>query len=1052
MFSLPFGPAYDKEIVLSDNKIIPFDHGAISTYIGRRKTPAGHRLVRGGRVVAWLAEPEDGEILLCGLEAKERLEHIEAENHRLKGMVWSIHALGKVAQVLPEAFAFPADKQGLLPAEDIFHQLMARDVISILDALDERLEVRGAMAVDQGILVEYRGDLPGIEEDLAVQIGETLTSRKSMAEDLGLGGAGHWILNTGDGALLLVEVGNLALAIWTELEVNHHKLVNAISAKIMGQIDTEEGLGQKLPSGFVLRKGKSGTDAIISMLQTAMEEKVTGHLSAGKSENSIQLIISNGLPLGLTGPEDLSFEDALESMTSAQKTLELHRLPAGTILTKSTGSFQDFSLSTFCSLLSTTRTRTESRQHTLQNKLEVLFGFEIGLEALISDRSKVEFDVTIEDVSTPLEGATQVAESAGMRRAFEKAEHKLMALEQENATLQLKLEESEKSRLASKISADDANVQSSDLIEKLESSTIQIDGFQLQITQLIHDKEEAVDRADRLTKRVNELEYQLNTRATELARALGDSKASAELASKIEEMANKEALLSADITLHSTKLTEIRDRIDGEERRLRLLNDQVEAARDKHRRSQSELIEVETRINSNELHLKTVEAEAKIAIDKARESQERAEQDSSRREHIQMELKELMEERRNLLREIGDIGARRGHVEAELTGLIEQTEALTDAHEEALADIQEAEVLRARLSEEPLAQALLNDTDTFAALGPVIERLEHARMLGYSVTMLDRAVERVLQVIQQTVDHVAKTPRHLLSNEVMALLERQVPATAGAVRGLARWSVQQRLEHQLGETVNHLILDLETLLEDYDRSITMLRRIKNVLEQLEKLGAPQEQIQALMVNCKRPESLPHLAKETRRLIQEALDDIHIESDLRDAGSAVKLEETIVALEELITQLDASGLTNELPMGALWDFQRDGLLPWEKESLPQEDRLDTDDDVLRQISGTLIDHDVAIKSETSIISENWEEMEPPKDEEVNHQTQSLETESVFAEVTEVPQTNQDDERAMLEDELARLDARWEARKEPNAITSNSEVLLNSLEDELSGVEW
>ena len=56
------------------------------------------------------------------------------------------------------------------------------------------------------------------------------------------------------------------------------------------------------------------------------------------------------------------------------------------------------------------------------------------------------------------------------------------------------------------------------------------------------------------------------------------------------------------------------------------------------------------------------------------------------------------------------------------------------------------------------------------------------------------------------------------------------------------------------------------------------------------------------------------------------------------------------------------------------------------------------------------------------------------------------------MTEVPQTNQDDERAMLEDELARLDARWEARKEPNAITSNSEVLLNSLEDELSGVEW
>ena len=79
---------------------------------------------------------------------------------------------------------------------------------------------------------------------------------------------------------------------------------------------------------------------------------------------------------------------------------------------------------------------------------------------------------------------------------------------------------------------------------------------------------------------------------------------------------------------------------------------------------------------------------------------------------------------------------------------------------------------------------------------------------GYSVTLLDRAVERGLQVIQSTVDHVAATPRHLLSSEVMTLLERQVPQTAGAVRGLARWSVQQRLEHQLGETVGYVVQTL----------------------------------------------------------------------------------------------------------------------------------------------------------------------------------------------------------------------------------------------------
>ena len=108
------------------------------------------------------------------------------------------------------------------------------------------------------------------------------------------------------------------------------------------------------------------------------------------------------------------------------------------------------------------------------------------------------------------------------------------------------------------------------------------------------------------------------------------------------------------------------------------------------------------------------------------------------------------------------------------------------------------------LSEEPLAQALLEDGTQFDGLGPVLERLEHARTLGLLSITSDRAVERALQVIQGCVDHVATT-RHLLSNEVMSLLERQVPQTAGAVRGLARWSVQQRLEHQLGDTVTNLV-------------------------------------------------------------------------------------------------------------------------------------------------------------------------------------------------------------------------------------------------------
>ena len=82
--------------------------------------------------------------------------------------------------------------------------------------------------------------------------------------------------------------------------------------------------------------------------------------------------------------------------------------------------------------------------------------------------------------------------------------------------------------------------------------------------------------------------------------------------------------------------------------------------------------------------------------------------------------------------------------------------------------------------------------------------------------------------------------------------------------------------------------------------------IRNVLEQVERLGAPSHEVHALLANCQRPEALPSLAQGTRKLIQVALDDIYLEADQRDAGEAIGLEETARVLEELITQLDASG--------------------------------------------------------------------------------------------------------------------------------------------------
>ena len=77
------------------------------------------------------------------------------------------------------------------------------------------------------------------------------------------------------------------------------------------------------------------------------------------------------------------------------------------------------------------------------------------------------------------------------------------------------------------------------------------------------------------------------------------------------------------------------------------------------------------------------------------------------------------------------------------------------------------------------------------------------------------------------------------------------------------------------------MVDLEQILEEYDKSITMLRRLRNVLEQLARLNAPMDKVDALLSNCNRPEALPTIAKETRKLIRVALDDIYMEADQRE---------------------------------------------------------------------------------------------------------------------------------------------------------------------------
>jgi hypothetical protein len=254
--------------------------------------------------------------------------------------------------------------------------------------------------------------------------------------------------------------------------------------------------------------------------------------------------------------------------------------------------------------------------------------------------------------------------------------------------------------------------------------------------------------------------------------------------------------------------------------------------------------------------------------------------------------------------------------------------------------------------------------------------------------------------------------------------------------------VQQRLEHQLGETVGNLVVDLERLLEDYDHSITMLRRLRNVLEQLTRLGAPPQEVENLMSNCNRPESLPYIAQATRKLIRKALDDIYLESDQRDAGEAIALEETARVLEELITQIDASGLAGGSPSGLLWDFQRDGLLPYEREVIDPAQKTPIDEEMVKHMESN-ISGEAILEEEVSRVlvdEDGWETLDLPED------SSSDEEEEV--EFVELQPISDDDERAALDAELARIDASWEHRSEPSVVTSNA---LENLESKLSDLD-
>ena len=97
MFDLPHIERTDDEIDVSQGTIQPFDYGFITTWVGRRKTPFGQRLIRSGRIVGWICEGSSANKLLGGADEREAMEDAEKNQHRLIASSCSLHGFADLA-------------------------------------------------------------------------------------------------------------------------------------------------------------------------------------------------------------------------------------------------------------------------------------------------------------------------------------------------------------------------------------------------------------------------------------------------------------------------------------------------------------------------------------------------------------------------------------------------------------------------------------------------------------------------------------------------------------------------------------------------------------------------------------------------------------------------------------------------------------------------------------------------------------------------------------------------------------------------------------------
>ena len=162
MFPLPGGPPVSrKEDVTLAVTQFPFDYGAVTYTKDSGKTIVGQRIVADGRGVAALAQGDESAEYFAGERALRRLNYIaKGEALGSRAVTWTQEQVERVLQRLPEAIINRDMLKGLIVDAVAVDFGTVRDLSALVTELASRPAIQGALALENGILINSGGEIP----------------------------------------------------------------------------------------------------------------------------------------------------------------------------------------------------------------------------------------------------------------------------------------------------------------------------------------------------------------------------------------------------------------------------------------------------------------------------------------------------------------------------------------------------------------------------------------------------------------------------------------------------------------------------------------------------------------------------------------------------------------------------------------------------------------------------------------------------------------------------------------------------------------------------